>query len=132
MQRYSLAQRRREALCALCPVRHPGSRAHCHRIPLCGLRKPNSAKSHQPRFTRTLWCLLESNGPTLAIVVEVQLRADESKHRSWPVYLAAVRARYRCDACVLVIASTESVARWARRAVALGPGNVFQIGRAHV
>ncbi len=63
----------------------------------------------------------------LLVLVEIQLRVDRGKLRSWPVYQAAARAQFRCGACVLVLALNERVARWARRPVALGPGgSVFR------
>src|SRR5215468_3510598 len=34
--------------------------------------------------------------PVLAIVVEVQLREDRRKRRTWPDYLTGLRSRYDC------------------------------------
>ncbi len=63
----------------------------------------------------------------LLVLVEIQLRVAEGKLRSWPLYQAAARAQYGCDACVLVVALRESVARWARTPIPLGPGgSVFR------
>jgi hypothetical protein len=39
-----------------------------------------------------------------AIVIEVQLRADAHKRRSWPVYLAALHAKHSCPVVLLVLA----------------------------
>ena len=65
--------------------------------------------------------------PTLVVLVEVQLDIDAGKTRSWPVYEAAARARFKCDACVLVVTLEERVATWARTPIMLGPGgSVFQ------
>ena len=59
----------------------------------------------------------------LAIVVEVQLQKDERKPFTWPVYIAGLRARFECHACVLVVTPSEAVADWARTAISLGPGS---------
>jgi hypothetical protein len=63
-----------------------------------------------------------TGAPTLVVLVEVQLDPDPDKRFTWPLYLAAARMRYRCDACVLVVAIEERVAVWARTPVSLGPG----------
>ena len=77
----------------------------------------------QPAELRAdLVVLLFQGKPVLAIVVEVQLGIDPRKRFSWPAYVASVRARFECDACVLVFAPSERVARWARRPIELGPG----------
>jgi serine/threonine protein kinase/tetratricopeptide (TPR) repeat protein len=60
----------------------------------------------------------------LAVVLEVQLANDTDKSFTWPVYVALVRARRRCRACVLVVAPDASVAAWAARPIELGPGSV--------
>jgi hypothetical protein len=75
-------------------------------------------------------CEDEASSPTLVILVEVQLDVDADKPFSWPLYLAAARARFRCDACVLVVAMSERVAAWAGTPVPLGPGG--QVFRALV
>jgi hypothetical protein len=62
---------------------------------------------------------------TLAIVLEVQLQTAMSKRYSWPVYAANLRARHRCDVCVVVVAPRASVAKWAAMPIVLGPGNTF-------
>jgi len=62
----------------------------------------------------------------LAIVLEVQLSRDPDKRRSWPAYVVGLRARLDCPACVLVITETETIARWCREPIELGPGNVFR------
>ena len=62
----------------------------------------------------------------LAVVIEVQLRADQRKHLSWPAYLATARARLGCPAMLLVICPETRVAAWARRPISLGhPGLVL-------
>jgi predicted transposase YdaD len=74
------------------------------------------------QFTADLVLLLSHGSPVLVIVVEAQLSEDRDKQYSWPLYLAATRARYRCPAIVLVVAPTEAIARWAATPVALGAG----------
>jgi hypothetical protein len=65
--------------------------------------------------------------PALVVLVEVQLDIDPGKLRSWPLYQAAACARFKCDACVLVVAIDERVAAWAAAPVHLGPGgSVFR------
>ncbi|MDA0567049.1 hypothetical protein LG943_22415 [Streptomonospora sp. S1-112] len=68
--------------------------------------------------------LKRNETPVLAIVVEVQLRRDATKHFSWPVYLTTVRARLRCPTVLLVLCPTDATtASWAARPVDLGhPG----------
>ena len=64
--------------------------------------------------------------PTLAVVVEVQLRPDRRKHLSWPAYLATARARLNCPVMLLVICPEGGAAAWARRPIPLGhPGLVL-------
>lgn len=64
--------------------------------------------------------------PVLAIVLEVQRDEDPDKKYSWPVYVAVVRARKRCNAIVLVVAPDAHVAAWAAGDIDLGlqRGNV--------
>lgn len=58
-----------------------------------------------------------------AVIVEVQLREDEDKRWTWPLYLTAVRASERCPAMLLVLAPDRRVARWASQAIEVGqPG----------
>lgn len=77
-------------------------------------------------YRADLVVLLVQGRPVLGIVVEVQLSPDPRKRYSWPVYLASLRARLECDCCVLVVTASEATARWARRAIALGPGASLQ------
>ena len=62
----------------------------------------------------------------LCLVVEVQLKVDPDKGYSWPAYLTAARARYRCRAEVVVVAPDPAVAAWARRPVSLSYENSFR------
>lgn len=61
-------------------------------------------------------------GLVLAIVLEVQRDEDPDKKYSWPVYVAAVRAKKRCPAVVLVVAPDADVATWAAQPIDLGLG----------
>jgi hypothetical protein len=63
--------------------------------------------------------------PVLGIIVEVQLSRKERKRFTWPAYMTLLRARFECPVCVLVFTATERMARWCRRPIELGPGNVF-------
>jgi hypothetical protein len=65
-------------------------------------------------------------GAITAIIVEVQLDQDDDKLRTWPVYVAALRAQLRCPEMLLVITRDAAITRWARRPIELGhPG--FQL-----
>ncbi|WP_437291043.1 hypothetical protein [Sorangium sp. So ce406] len=59
----------------------------------------------------------------LAIVVEVQREEDRDKKYSWPVYVAVVRARKRCDTAVLVVATDPSWPPGRRRTSISGWGS---------
>ncbi len=58
----------------------------------------------------------------LAIVLEVQRDKDPDKKYAWALYVAAVRARKRCPAILLVIAPDPRVARWAAQPIRPGHG----------
>ena len=74
-------------------------------------------------YRADLVVLLLENVPVLGIVVEVQLRPDEDKSFSWPVYVTRLRARIRCPVRLLVVTPEEAVARWAARPIELGGGS---------
>lgn len=74
-------------------------------------------------YRADLVVLLVDGKPVLAIVVEVQLQPDNRKGFTWPVYVAGLRARFECPACVLVVTPSESVADWARTPIEVGPGS---------
>jgi hypothetical protein len=68
----------------------------------------------------------DSDKPVLAVVVEVQLRRDNDKHWTWPLYLAKVRARLRCRVALLVITVNAATARWCAKGIDVGyPGWVL-------
>lgn len=77
-------------------------------------------------YRADLMVLLVNGVPVLAIVVEVRLARKERKRFTGPLYAACVRARYECEAVVLVVTSESAVADWASRPILLGPGNVFR------
>ena len=66
----------------------------------------------------------DKNGePTSAVIVEVQLHVDRGKRLTWPLYIAALRARLECAVVLLVLTPDDAVARWARTAIEMGhPG----------
>lgn len=70
--------------------------------------------------------LTAAQGPVLAVVIEVQLRRDGGKRRSWPVYLATLHARLRCPAVLLVVCPDAATAGWCAAPIELGhPGFVL-------
>jgi hypothetical protein len=74
--------------------------------------------------------------PVLHIIVEVQLRRDPAKRRSWPAYVANLHARSGCRALLLVISPESATAAWCARPVdSGGPGMVLTplvLGPGHV
>jgi hypothetical protein len=86
-------------------------------------------------YRADLVILLVDGKPVLGIVVEVQLQRDDRKRFTWPVYVAGLRARLACPACVLVVTPNEAVADWCRAPIDLGPGGALSplvIGPASV
>ncbi len=61
-----------------------------------------------------------ANDVISAVVVEVQTTTDVAKHLSWPQYITALRAREGCPVMLLVVATDEKVARWARKPIETG------------
>ncbi len=102
-----------------------------------GLQLPrwSQARVESAEFTQVvptpyqadLVVLLLEGKPCFAIVVEVQLRRDEDKRKSWPLYLTSLRARVACPVALLVVAPEAAVARWCAQPIALGhPGFTLQ------
>jgi len=56
----------------------------------------------------------------VVVVVEVQTTTDVAKHLSWPQYITSLRAREGCPVMLLVVATDEKVARWARKPIETG------------
>jgi flagellar biosynthesis/type III secretory pathway protein FliH len=69
--------------------------------------------------------LFVDDRPVFGCIVEAQLSEDGQKHFSWPVYVVAARARYRCPFVLVVVAPDEAVARWAGRPITLGGGQAW-------
>jgi hypothetical protein len=61
-----------------------------------------------------------ANRAVFAVVVEVQLRIDRRKRRTWPVYAATVHARLRCPVMLLVLCPDQAVAVWSAEPVVIG------------
>jgi hypothetical protein len=61
----------------------------------------------------------------LVVVVEVQRARDPTKRYTWPAYVALLRARFRCDAWLLVVAPDPAVANWCSQPIEIGNGAVF-------
>ncbi len=75
-------------------------------------------------YRADLVVLLVDNKPVRGIVeVQLELRKDDRKLYTWPVYVANLRARLECPVCVLVFTPSESVAERARVPIELGPGS---------
>lgn len=61
--------------------------------------------------------------PVAGVIVEVQRIIKPDKHRTWPAYVANLRAELKCSALLLVIALDPHIAAWASRTIELGhPG----------
>jgi hypothetical protein len=58
--------------------------------------------------------------PALAIAVEVQLRVDRRKRRTWPDYLTGLHSRYECPAILLVVCPERRTAAWAAEPIVIG------------
>jgi hypothetical protein len=70
---------------------------------------------------------LDGDGsPVLAVVVEVQLRIDPRKRRSWPAYVATLHARLGCPVVLLAVCPDQPVADWCAAPIVIGqPGLVL-------
>jgi hypothetical protein len=69
---------------------------------------------------------LGNPAPVMGIVVERQLSKDPRKRFSWPLYVAGLHAKLTCATCLVVIAPTDDLARWAAEPiVTLQPGSPF-------
>lgn len=68
----------------------------------------------------------KGDDPVLAVVVEVQLRRDQRKRFSWPVYLTSLRARLGCPTVLMTISLSHAIATWCAMPISLGhPGLVL-------
>lgn len=78
-----------------------------------------------PEFRADLVVCYAGGKQPLVVVVEVQLGIDPDKKYSWPVYVSLLRARFRCETQLLVVAPRRAVARWARSPISIGNGAIF-------
>lgn len=67
--------------------------------------------------------LSDDERPVGVVVVEIQLQPRDDKRWAWPLYLAALRRRWRCPALLLVVCVDDATARWAAAPIDVGnPG----------
>ncbi len=62
--------------------------------------------------------LKASGAPALAIIVEVQQSDPKQKPFAWPLYVAVLHARLRCEVHLVVVTTKKWIARKARQPVA--------------
>jgi hypothetical protein len=65
-------------------------------------------------------------GAGCVVIVEVQRGVDPDKPWRWPRYMTAVRDDLRRPVRLLVVATNEEVADWARGPLVIGPENALQ------
>jgi hypothetical protein len=91
------------------------------------IESPELTEVAPTEYRADLVVLLAQGRPVQAIVVEVQLKKDEDKRATWPLYLASLRSRVGCPTALLVVAPGRTVARWAAEPIELGhPGFVLR------
>jgi hypothetical protein len=57
--------------------------------------------------------LLDDEDRTVfALLIEVQAGRDDDKPFTWPYYQSSLRVRFRCPACLMVLALNEKTAEW--------------------
>lgn len=86
-------------------------------------------------FRADLVLTLSDGAPRLGVIVEMQRQIDDDKPFVWLVYLAVFRHRIRGRAVLLILCGDESVVRWARKAIDLGPDwvwPVYVLGPQHI
>lgn len=67
--------------------------------------------------------LLSGQQAVLAVIVEIQLKPDTAKRRTWPVYLTTLHARLRCPTVLLVLSPDNRCADWCAQPIHIGhPG----------
>lgn len=78
-------------------------------------------------FAADLVVSLRRDETVLGVVVEVQLDVDKNKPASWFVYMANLYAKLEAPVVLLVIATSERVAKWCARPISYGhPGFVLR------
>ena len=70
--------------------------------------------------------VLVKDRPVYGVVVESQLRRDDRKHYTWPLYAVAARARHQCPFAVIVVTPEQAVVEWARQPIDIGDGMMFR------
>jgi len=60
------------------------------------------------------------DAPTEAFVLEAQNDIDARKHRTWPLYVAGLRARLCCPVTLVIVALDPLVAAWCAEPIDLG------------
>lgn len=69
----------------------------------------------------------EEKEDKLGVIVETQRAEDETKRYAWLEYIANLRARERCPACLVVICPKGKIAKWASSDIPTGhPGLVLK------
>jgi hypothetical protein len=84
---------------------------------------PNDLSQTQPVEYRAdaVTVIRDAHGlASSAVIVEVQLHVDRDKGFTWPLYVAALRARVKCPVVLLVLTPDDGVAQWARTPIAMG------------
>ena len=94
--------------------------ARCHGMDLPGFKNAELAAGDLPklrpaerRADAVVILRDEQDLPALAIVVEVQLKDDGQKRKSWPDYLTGLFSRHDCPAVLLVVCPGRRIAAWA-------------------
>ena len=60
--------------------------------------------------------------PVFGAIIEAQLRRDDDKLFTWPLYAVGARERHRCPFVVIVVTPDPATAIWAARTIELGGG----------
>jgi hypothetical protein len=62
------------------------------------------------------------------LIVESQTEKDDSRHFSWPYYVAYLQAKYQLQVVMVVVCSKAATAEWADKGIRIGlPGLVCQV-----
>ena len=62
--------------------------------------------------------------PVFGVVVEAQLRPDDRKRFTWPVYVTTARSRHRCPFLLLVVSPDPATATWSAAPIEIGGGMI--------
>lgn len=80
-------------------------------------------KSTERRTDATIELFNEETVARLIVVLEVQLRIDKDKLRTWPTYVCRMHEDMDCPIVLVVICTDEKTAQWASRPIEIGPVN---------